>query len=65
MLPSAWRLAWRRNVPDSNGYLVAAYAVTWFVLVAYAVRLHRVARRAEQDYAEAARGDATSEGGRR
>ena len=44
-------------MPDNNSYVIAAYAVTWVMLLAYAVRLHRVARRAETQFAEASRGD--------
>ena len=40
-------------MPDNNGYIVAAYAVTWFVVIAYAVRLHAVTRRARDLYEEA------------
>lgn len=40
---------------ESNGYIVAAYVLTWVVLVAYAVRLHGVSRRAQQQYADAVR----------
>ena len=40
---------------DNNGYIVAAYAVTWVAIIAYLVRLNAVARRAMAHYAEAAR----------
>ena len=43
-------------MPDNSGYITAAYAVTWFVFIAYAVRLHLVARRARAQYLDASRG---------
>jgi hypothetical protein len=43
-------------MPDNSSYIVAAYVVTWFTLLAYTLRLHLVARRAKELAAEAARG---------
>lgn len=40
---------------ESNGYIVAAYVLTWVVLVGYAIRLHAVSRRSRQQYADAVR----------
>jgi hypothetical protein len=42
-------------VSESIDFIVAAYAITWVVLIAYAVRLHRVSRRAMAQYREAGR----------
>ena len=27
-------------MPDGNGYIIAAYVVTWVAIIGYAVRLH-------------------------
>jgi hypothetical protein len=48
---------------DTMGYIVAAYAITWVALIAYAVRLHRVSQRARTEYHEASR-DASAPGRR-
>ncbi|HEX7121879.1 MAG TPA: CcmD family protein [Gemmatimonadaceae bacterium] len=45
---------------DNIGYIVAAYGITWIVLVGYALRLHRVSRRAQAEF-----GQASQEGGDR
>jgi len=42
-------------MPDNNGFIVAAYVVTWAVLIAYAIRLHVVTRRARDELVRAAR----------
>ena len=42
-------------MPDSNNYVVAAYVVTWIMLLGYALRLHAVSRRSREQYAEASR----------
>ena len=43
-------------MPESNGYIVAAYVLTWVMLVGYAVRLARVSRRAKEQLEQASRG---------
>lgn len=45
---------------ENMGYIVAAYGIAWIVLVGYALRLHRVSRRAQAEFAEA-----SQEGGNR
>lgn len=40
---------------ESKGFIVAAYVVTWVMLVGYAIRLHAVSRRARQQFADAVR----------
>lgn len=40
---------------DNTGFIVAAYTVTWVVLLAYAIRLHRLSRRAREQFTDAAR----------
>jgi hypothetical protein len=40
---------------DNSRFIIAAYTVTWVCFVAYAVRLHLVARRARAQYDEATR----------
>jgi CcmD family protein len=42
-------------VPDNNGYIVAAYAITWAVIIAYMLRLNALMRRARAHFAEASR----------
>jgi hypothetical protein len=42
-------------MPGNLDFVVAAYTVTWVFLVAYAVRLHLVSRRARALLEEAAR----------
>lgn len=41
-------------MPGNLDFVVAAYAVTWVFLIAYAVRLHLVSRRARALLDEAA-----------
>jgi hypothetical protein len=48
-------------MPDNNSYIVAAYAVTWITLLGFALRLHAVARRARERYADASLGKETEE----
>lgn len=43
-------------MPDGNGYIVAAYVLTWVALLAYAARLVRVSRRAQEQLEQASRG---------
>jgi CcmD family protein len=35
-------------MPDANGYIVAAYVLTWSALIGYAVHLERARREAER-----------------
>ena len=42
-------------MPDNTGYIVAAYVITWVVLVGYAVRLQAVSRRARARLEQATR----------
>ncbi|HWP02987.1 MAG TPA: hypothetical protein VNL96_06000 [Gemmatimonadaceae bacterium] len=44
-------------------YVIAAYAITWVVFVAYALRLERVTRRVRARRDEAARGVGGTHGG--
>jgi hypothetical protein len=41
---------------ESNGYIIAAYTVTWITLIGYAIRLHLVSRRARAQMESASRG---------
>ncbi|HSA54283.1 MAG TPA: CcmD family protein [Gemmatimonadaceae bacterium] len=41
---------------EANGFIVAAYIVTWVGLLGYAWRLHGTSRRARAEYDEASRG---------
>jgi hypothetical protein len=43
------------TVGDTNGFLIAAYAVMWIGLVGYGIRLHRVYRESRQRFEEASR----------
>ena len=36
---------------NNNAYIIAAYALTWLVLISYTIRLVRGARRAAQEFA--------------
>jgi CcmD family protein len=48
-------------MPESNGYIVAAYVVTWVVILGYALRLVRVTRQANEQLERASRSGAGSE----
>jgi hypothetical protein len=37
---------------NNNAYIIAAYAVTWIVLIGYALRVLRLAKRAAERQAE-------------
>ena len=37
---------------STNGYIVAAYVITWIALITYALRLLRTTRRAASRYTE-------------
>jgi CcmD family protein len=43
---------------EGNGFVVAAYVVTWIGVIGYAMRLHRVSRDAKHRLAQASRVDA-------
>ena len=45
-------------MPDGNGYIIAAYVVTWVAIIGYAVRLHFVMQRARAQLEQASRSDA-------
>ena len=40
---------------ETNGFIIASYVLTWVVLIGFAIRLHSVSRRAQQQYADAVR----------
>lgn len=42
-------------MPDTNGFVIAAYIVMWVGLIWYGVRLHRVYRDARRRLNEASR----------
>ena len=42
-------------MPDTNGFIIAAYVVMWVGLIGYGLRLHRVFRVAQRRLDEASR----------
>jgi len=42
-------------MPNSNGFVVAAYVVMWIGLIAYGIRLHRVFRDSRRRLEQATR----------
>jgi hypothetical protein len=45
---------------EGNGYIIAAYAITWVMILAYAGRLMVVAKRARDQLEQASRSGAGS-----
>jgi len=48
-------------MPESNGYIIAAYVITWVMILGYAFRLVVVTRQARDRLEQASRVDAGSE----
>lgn len=44
------------DLNDYNGFIVAAYAITWITFIAYALRLAGVMRRSREQLRQASRG---------